>query len=57
MRYSNLFGFSTKKHKGGSYCSISGKLYSLFLSLLLFLYLVYNGGREYRFVFNCALLH
>ena len=56
-RYSNLFGFSIKKHKGGSYCSISGKSYSLLLLLLMLLYLVYNRGREYRFVFNCALLH
>ena len=56
-RYSNLFGFSIKKHKGGSYCSILGKSYSLLMSLLLLHYLVYNRGREYRFVFNCALLH
>ena len=52
-----FFGFSIKKHKGGSYCSISGKSYSLLLLLLMLLYLVYNQGREYRFVFNCDLLH
>ena len=51
------FFFLIKKHKGGSYCSILGKSYSFLLLLLMLLYLVYNCGREYCFVFNCAIMH
>ena len=47
--YSNRFGYSIKKHKGGSYCIISRKLYSLLLLLLMLLYLFYNWGHEYGF--------
>ena len=55
--YRYLYRVATNNHKGDSYSSYSGKLYLLLLSLLLLHYLVYNRGREYCFVFNCALLH
>ena len=39
-RYSNLFGIVINKHKGDSYCNISGKSYSLLLSSLIFLLVI-----------------